>query len=69
MRAAWRQAALIQIYKTEEKPKDSDQAKAHALDVAQQIISKYPQSDWSDRAQNLLFLVQQDIPMYGNAVE
>jgi len=67
--AAWRMAALIQIYKTEEKAKDSDQAKAHAIEVAQQIISRYPQSDWSDRAQNLLFLVQQDIPMYGNAVE
>ncbi|HET7749910.1 MAG TPA: hypothetical protein VFK81_11055 [Terriglobales bacterium] len=66
---AWRMAALIQIYKTEEKAKDSDQAKAHAIEVAQQIIAKYPQSDWSDRAQNLLFLVQQDIPMYGNAVE
>lgn len=67
--AAWRQAALIQIYKTEEKAKDSDQAKAHAMEVAQQIVSKYPKSDWSDRAQTLLFLVQQDIPMYGNAVQ
>jgi outer membrane protein assembly factor BamD (BamD/ComL family) len=67
--AAWRQAALIQIYKTEEKPKDSEQAKAHALAAAQQVISQYPQSDWSDRAQALLFLVQQDIPTYGNAVE
>lgn len=67
--AAWRQAALIQIYKTEEKPKDSDQAKAHAIALAQQVISQYPQSEWSDRAQTLLFLVQQDIPMYGNAVE
>ena len=34
-----------------------------------QLISKYPPAGWSDRAQNLLFLVQQDIPMYGNAVE
>ena len=67
--AAWRQAALIQIYKTEEKPKDSDQAKAHAIAVAQQAISQYPQSEWSDRAQTLLFLVQQDIPMYGNTIE
>ncbi len=67
--AAWRQAALIQIYKTEEKPKDSDQAKAHAIAVAQQVISQFPQSEWSDRAQTLLFLVQQDIPMYGNVVE
>ena len=34
-----------------------------------QLISKYPPAGWSDRAQNLLFLAQQDIPMYGNAVE
>jgi hypothetical protein len=67
--AAWRQAALIQIYETEEKPKDSEQAKGHAMATAQQVISQYPQSQWSDRAQMLLFLVQQDIPTYGNAAE
>lgn len=67
--AAWRQAALIQIYKTEDKAKDSAQAKGHAIEVAQQIISKYPKSDWGDRAQALLFLVQQDIPLYGNTVD
>jgi outer membrane protein assembly factor BamD (BamD/ComL family) len=67
--AAWRLAALIQIYKTEEKPKDSEQAKAHAIEVAQQIISKYPQNDWGARAQTLLYMLQQDIPSYGNAVE
>lgn len=65
--AAWRQAALIQIYKTEEKAKDSDQAKAHAIQLTQEIVSKYPKGDWSDRAQALLFLVQQDIPTFGDA--
>ncbi|HEU5335042.1 MAG TPA: hypothetical protein VFU27_03715 [Terriglobales bacterium] len=65
--AAWRQAALIQIYKTEEKAKDSDQAKAHAIELTQEIVSKYPKGDWSDRAQALLFLVQQDIPTFGDA--
>ena len=34
-----------------------------------QLISKYPPAGWSDRAQNLLCLAQQDISMYGNAVE
>ena len=67
--AAWRQAALIQIYKTEEKRKDSDQAKAHAIELAQQIISKYPKGDWGDRAQTLLYMVQQDIPTYGEAAQ
>src|SRR5207237_9409684 len=33
--AAWRLAALSEIYKTEEKPKDSDQAKNRAMPVAQ----------------------------------
>lgn len=67
--AAWRQAALIQIYKTEEKRKDSDQSKAHAIELAQQIISKYPKGDWIDRAQTLLYMVQQDIPTYGEAAQ
>ncbi|MGA2966267.1 MAG: outer membrane protein assembly factor BamD, partial [Terriglobales bacterium] len=67
--AASRRAALIEIYKTEEQPKKSDQAKDQAISLAQQLISRYPQSDWSSRAQNLLFLVQQGVPTYGNAIQ
>ncbi len=67
--AASRRAALIEIYKTEEQPKKSDQSKDLALSLAQQLVSKYPQSDWSSRAQTLLFLVQQGVPTYGNAIQ
>jgi len=67
--AASRRAALIEIYKTEEQPKKSDQSKNLAISLAQQLISKYPQSDWSSRAQTLLFLVQQGVPTYGNAIQ
>src|SRR5258706_8610431 len=67
--AASRRAALIEIYKTEEQPKKSDQAKNLAISLAQQLISKYPQSDWSSRGQTLLFLVQQGVPTYGNAMQ
>jgi outer membrane protein assembly factor BamD (BamD/ComL family) len=67
--AASRRAALIEIYKTEEQPKKSEQAKNLAISLAQQLISKYPQSDWSSRAQTLLFLVQQGVPTYGNAMQ
>jgi hypothetical protein len=67
--AASRRAALIEIYKTEEQPKKSEQSKNQAIAVAQQLISKYPQSDWSSRGQTLLFLVQQGVPTYGNAVQ
>jgi outer membrane protein assembly factor BamD (BamD/ComL family) len=67
--AASRRAALIEIYKTEEQPKKSDQSKNLAISLAQELIAKYPQSDWSSRGQNLLFLVQQGVSTYGNAIQ
>jgi hypothetical protein len=67
--AASRRAALIEIYKTEEQPKKSEQSKSQAIALAQQLVSQYPQSDWSSRGQTLLFLVQQGVPTYGNAIQ
>jgi outer membrane protein assembly factor BamD (BamD/ComL family) len=67
--AASRQAALIEIFKTEEQPKKSEESRARAIAIAQQLVSQYPQSDWSARGQALLFLVQQGVPTYGNAVQ
>ena len=66
--AASRRAALIEIYKTEDQQKKSDQAKSQAIALAQQLVSQYPQSDWSTRGQTLLFMLQQGVPTYGNAV-
>jgi len=67
--AASRQAALIEIYKTEEQPKKSGDSRARATALAQQLVSQYPQSDWSARGQALLFLVQQGVPTYGNELQ
>jgi len=67
--AASRRAALIEIYKTEEQSKKSEQAKNLAISLAQQLVSRYPQSDWSARGQTLLFLVEQGVPTYGNEVK
>jgi hypothetical protein len=67
--AATRRAALIEIYKTEEQPKKSEQSKSQAISLAEQLISQYPQSDWSSRGQTLLYLVQQGVPTFGNEVE
>ncbi len=67
--AATRRAALIEIYRTEEQSKKSDQARNQAIALAQQLLSRYPQSDWSARGQTLLFLVQQGVPTYGNAIQ
>lgn len=67
--AASRRAALIEIYKTEDQSKKSEQSKSQAIALAQQLTSQYPQSDWSSRGQTLLFLVQQGVPTYGNAIQ
>ena len=68
--AAWRRSALIEIYKTEEQAKKSDEAKNRAIGLAQQVVSQYAQqTDWAARAQRLIFLVQQNIPTYGNVTD
>jgi outer membrane protein assembly factor BamD (BamD/ComL family) len=64
--AAYRQAALIEIYKTENEPKKSEAAKGRATELAQRVASQSPQTDWGARAQRLLFMIQQQIPTYGN---
>jgi Bacterial SH3 domain len=65
--AAWRQSALIEIYKTEANLKKSEDAKNRSLALAQKIVSQYGQSDWSNRALTLIFYVQQGVPTWGNA--
>jgi len=67
--AAWRQSALVQIYKTEGNDGRANGAKAKATAMARQIITQYPQTDWAARAQRLVYMVEQDIPTFGNAVE
>ncbi len=67
--AAWRRAALIEIYKTENQAKKSDESKTRAIALAQKAVAQYPQSDWAARAQRLVFLMQQNVPTYGNVTE
>jgi hypothetical protein len=64
--AAYRWSALIEIYKTEENLKKSDEAKNRAIADAQRAISQAGQSDWGSRAQRLLYMIQQGIPTFGN---
>jgi outer membrane protein assembly factor BamD (BamD/ComL family) len=67
--AAYRQAALIEIYKTEDQAKKSETAKAKAIAFGQRVTTQFPQSDWGARAQRLLYMIEQNIPAYGNAEE
>src|SRR6201993_1459877 len=67
--AGQRGAALVDIYKTDQKRKKAEEPKARAIALTQKIVQQYPQSDWAARAQRLMFLVQQDVPTFGNLVE
>ena len=67
--AAWRWSALIEIYKTENEAKKSEESKSKAVATAQKVVTQSPQTDWGARAQRLLYLIQQNIPTYGNTTE
>jgi len=67
--AAWRQSALIEIYREREDQKKSDQARTHATDLAQRAVQQYANSDFAYRAQRLLYLLQQKISTYGNTTD
>ncbi len=67
--AAYRHSVLVEFYKSEGKANRVGDAKAKATALAQRIISNFPQSDWADRAQTLLYKLEQGIPTYGNAVD
>jgi len=67
--AAWRQSALIQMYKDDGNAGRSSGARNKALALARQAASQYPQTDWGARAQTLLYMIEQDIPTYGNTIQ
>lgn len=67
--AAWRQSALIEMYREGEDQKKSEQSRARAISLAQKAVQQSPNSEFAYRAQRLLYLLQQGIPTYGNATE
>ena len=64
--AAWRESALMEIYKGNGDAKKADQARNQALKLAQQLVSQYGDSDWATRGNTLLYKINQNIPTYGN---
>ena len=69
-RAAWRYSALIVLYKANNDGKKAGDSTARATSTAKRIMSQFPDNtDWSTRAERLLYMVQNNIPTYGNALE
>ncbi|MBI2683129.1 MAG: hypothetical protein HYX26_07940 [Acidobacteriales bacterium] len=68
--SAWRQAALIELYRLNNDGAKSDQARRNALALAQRIMTNFAQQgDWAMRAQNLIFKLEQGVPMFGDATQ
>ncbi len=69
-KAAWRYSALVQIYTTNNNPKKADESSARSLSLAKKLIAQYPNdTDWSNRAECLVYMVTNKIPTFGNTVE
>jgi outer membrane protein assembly factor BamD (BamD/ComL family) len=64
--AARRQAALIEIYKTEDQAARSTAAATRAKQIAGRLVTQYPDSEWASRALALQYKIEQNIPTYGS---
>lgn len=67
--AAWRWSTLITIYPLVGDAKKAADAKQHSIEIAQRLITKNANTDWTARAQRLLYMVQSGIPTIGNRVD
>jgi hypothetical protein len=67
--AAWRRSVLIEIYKTEDQAKKSEESRGKAIALSQKAVAQATQGDWGARAQLLLFMIEQNIPTYGNGAD
>lgn len=67
--ASWRYASLIEIYKGEGKAANSKPVAQRAIATAQRVMTANPTQDWAARAQRLIYMVENNIPVYGNAVD
>jgi hypothetical protein len=67
--AAYRFACLIDLYKSDGNAKKSQEVGPKAVALAQKVIAKNTSADWNARAQRLIYMVQNNVPVYGNTVE
>ena len=63
--AVYRQAVLVDMYSADNNDKKSETAAGRAHDLAARLKDKFPQSDYTARAVDLVFKLDQGIPVYG----
>lgn len=67
--ASWRQAALADIYRINNENEKSSIARKKGIALAREIVTQYPEADWKARAADLIYKLENGIPVYGNILE
>ncbi len=62
--AAWRQAALVDMYKAAHDRDKSEKARKKSTELAQEIATRFAEGDWKPQAMELMHALQQGIPTY-----
>jgi len=67
--AAWRQGALVEMYRTQHEQDKSEKARKKAMELAQEVAAKSNENDpkladWKPRAMEFMYSLQQGIPTY-----
>ena len=58
------------IYKANNDGKKAADSQARATATAKRVMTQFPDNtDWSTRAERLLYMLQNDIPTLGNTIE
>jgi len=65
-KAAWRMASAGDMWAADNDDHRAQADRSRATDIANQLQSKYPQSEYADRSASLIYKVQQGIPIYGS---
>jgi hypothetical protein len=56
----------VDIYKNDGHADKSEHARKKATELAQELATRFPASDWKPRAANLIYVLQQNIWVYGS---
>lgn len=63
--AVYRNAVLVDMFGADNADKKAAAAKSHAHELMSKLKDKYPQSDYTARAEALVFKIDEGVPVYG----
>lgn len=64
--AAYRQGVLVTMYSVDDDKKNAAKAAENCQSIADELLQKYPKSDFAARAESIAYRVKQGIPIYGS---